>query len=169
MEINEIIPNTNPMNKGSDYGNDMIFHSIKLLGLGRSIVVDKNNIVISGDKVLNQCKKIGIKKLHVIETTGDTLIVVKRIDVKSTDKTGLLLSLVDNLSNAENLDWNADNVENNMNTNLGFNPIEWGGDACCVKDLEIETLLNENVVKSNPKTPKDFKEPIQLSLFEDYE
>lgn len=167
MDINDIKKNASPMNKGTNYGNNMICCSIKKLGLGRSIVVDKDNVILCGEKVFDSCLQLGIKKIKIVETNGDTLVVVKRSDIQSNDKKGLEMSLVDNLSCAENIEWNTKNVQKNMNENLGFNPIEWGGDSCCVEDLDIKELLNENtgVIKQNAKN-KTFNEPRQISLFE---
>lgn len=168
MRINDLKPQHNNMNKGNKYGNELIRHSIKSLGFGRSIVVDKNNIVITGDKILNTAIALGLTKIHVVDTTGDTLVVVRRLDVESGTKKALELSLVDNLSSYENLEWDADAVEKNMSDVLSFNPKDWGGDVCCVRDLDITELLNDDV-KISSKTPREkvFAQPLQLSLFQE--
>lgn len=63
--------------------------------LGRSILVDKNNIVIAGNGVFAEAKELGIK-VRVIESDGKELIVVKRTDRSTEDEKRKLLALVDN-------------------------------------------------------------------------
>ena len=166
MEISELKEQKEPMNAGCNYGNDMLRHSIKKHGLTRSIVADKNNIVFVGDKVFRMAKELGIKKVHVIETTGDTLVVVKRTDVDADSVKGKEIALVDNLTTEENLEWDAENVTKAANTHFGFNPLEWGGDACVVREIRIEDLLKEDVTRVTDKKDKPFVAIQQQSLFE---
>lgn len=167
MEINDFKTIERPMNQGCSYGMRMIEHSIGSLGLARSVVADANNVIIVGDKVYRAALAQGIKKVEVVETDGDTLVVVKRTDVRYGDKKSLSLSLVDNLSCLENIEWNADSVQENVNNCFGFNPIEWGGDACLLKPLCITDLLNDDVeIKNKQVNEQQFVPNKQLNLFD---
>lgn len=167
MGIHDINESTNPMNSGSEYGNKLIKHSIKTLGLGRGIVVDKDNNVICGNKVLKNAKQLGYNKIRVIETQGDELVVVKRVDIGANTKIGLEMALVDNLACLENIEWDAKTILSNMHTTWGFDPRNWGGDGCIVQEIKIEDLLSQQVIQNPPKTKdRTFSEVYQQSLFD---
>lgn len=69
--------------------------SLRELGAGRSIVVDKNGVVIGGNAVLQKAMELGIPTIEV-ETDGSSLLVVKRIDLDTDDPKRKALALADN-------------------------------------------------------------------------
>ena len=155
-------------NKGKFGTDKMIKRSINELGCGRSILVDADNNVLAGEKTLEAAYEQG-KRVILIETTGDELVVVKRTDVKQNSKKGLELSLVDNLIASKTLDWNTNLVRQRMNETLSFEPRCWNGYECLVEELNIEDFLKEEVVRQSPiqKTERVINnEKANLSLFE---
>lgn len=154
-------------NKGTKNGKSLIEHSIKKLGCGRSVLVDRNGTIISGHDVYDVALALG-KKIVTIETSGDVLVVVKRIDVDANETIGKELSLVDNLSSEKNLKWDADTLHEAMQTNMSFDPRKWGGYECLVKELELKDLLSDKVAINDKKVKKEEVLNIsnQLSLFE---
>lgn len=62
----------NPRNIG------VIEDSMQTDGVGRSIFVDQNNVTVAGAGALEAAQQAGIKRAAIIETDGDTLVVVKR-------------------------------------------------------------------------------------------
>lgn len=168
MEINDI-KTTKRFNKYYEQGLNLLRRSIKYLGLGRSILVDKNNVIISGNAVYETAKKQGVKKVICIETTGDTLVVVKRTDIDADSKTGLELQLVDNLSTEQNLNWDTDWVIECMNKSYSFDPRKWNGYNCVIKELSLEDYLKSGVTivekKTSSKQDSGENEFIQLTLF----
>lgn len=158
--------NENRYNDGTSYGNGLIQHSLKKLGCARSIVSDRDGNILCGNDVFLAAKKLGIKVV-TIDTCGDVLICVRRIDVSINDTKGKEIALVDNLSQSKNLSWNCDNILSDMETNPNFDPRQWGGFECVVKPLNLEDLFDQehqNVVQV--KKPEDFIEPKQLSIFD---
>lgn len=162
----ELTKQNKPLNKGCQYGVDLLSQSISELGLARSIVVDKNNVIINGDKVYQVAKQLGIKKAAIIETTGDTLVIVKRIDIDATSKAGLELSLVDNLCAKEGIVWDSNTIIKKTRDNVAFNPKKWGGDECVIQELDIKQLLINNTTTTSQKVEKQFIVDKQLSLFD---
>ena len=69
--------------------------SLRDLGAGRSIVVDADGVVIGGNAVYEQAQKLGIP-VREIETDGEELVVVRRIDLKTDDPRRKALALADN-------------------------------------------------------------------------
>lgn len=78
-----------------DDNKKLINKSLSECGAGRSILVDRDNVVIAGNGVYEQAKELGLQ-VRVIESDGKELIVVKRTDITSADTKRKLLALADN-------------------------------------------------------------------------
>lgn len=79
----------------NDRNKRIIRKSLEDCGAGRSVLIDKDNILIAGNGVYEQAKELGIP-IRIIETDGKELVVVKRNDLKSDDEKRKLLALADN-------------------------------------------------------------------------
>ena len=79
----------------NDENKRVIKKSLKELGAGRSIVIDKDGEIIAGNGVYEQAKKLGIKT-KIVETDGSELVVVKRTDLATEDDKRKRLALADN-------------------------------------------------------------------------
>jgi len=69
--------------------------SLRELGAGRSIVVDREGVVIGGNAVYEKARELGIP-VREITTKGDELIVVRRVDLATDDTRRKALALADN-------------------------------------------------------------------------
>jgi len=78
-----------------DRNKRIIKKSLEDCGAGRSVLVDKDNILIAGNGVYEQAQELGLK-VRIIESDGTDLIVVKRTDISSEDEKRKLLALADN-------------------------------------------------------------------------
>ena len=78
-----------------DRNRSAVEKSLRELGAGRSIVVDASGVVIGGNAVYEQAVKLGIP-VKEIETNGDELIVVRRVDLSTDDPRRKALALADN-------------------------------------------------------------------------
>ena len=115
VDIRDIIPDDHNFNSGTEKGREMTEKSFRELGAGRSILLDKNGRVIAGNKSQQAAIAAGIKRLRVIETTGDELVAVKRTDVDIDSKEGREMALLDNLTTQVNLTWDDVELENMAN------------------------------------------------------
>lgn len=145
-------------NKGNPYSN-LLIDSVKNLGVARSVVVDANNTIICGHKILEAAVELGIKKTIVVPTIGDTIVIVKRIDIANNTKKKYDLQLVDNLVATKNIKYDSDAILNKMKADVGFDARMWGGHECIVKDLDISSLLKDEILQ------KENNNLQQLSLF----
>ena len=109
IDINELTQDQHNFNKGTAKGKKLMNKSLKELGAGRSILLDKNGNIIAGNKTQLAAIEAGITKVRVIETTGDELVAVKRTDVDLDSKKGREMALADNAASRLNLEW--DKVE----------------------------------------------------------
>ena len=69
--------------------------SLRELGAGRSIVVDREGVVIGGNAVFEKARELGIAVREVV-TKGDELVVVRRVDLATDDPRRKALALADN-------------------------------------------------------------------------
>ena len=78
-----------------DRNKELIRKSLKEYGTGRSIVIDSDGEIIAGNGVYEQAKalKLPIKE---VETDGSELVVVKRTDLKRSDRKRDGLAIMDN-------------------------------------------------------------------------
>lgn len=112
VDIRDIIPDDHNFNAGTEKGREMIEKSFRELGAGRSILLDKNNRIIAGNKSQQAAIATGITKVRVIETTGDELVAVKRTDIDINSKEGREMALLDNLTTQVNLNWDDVELQN---------------------------------------------------------
>ena len=136
-KINELVPDDKNMNKHNQYGMSLLEKSISELGLGRSIVVDKNNRIIGGNGVVETAVNLGLEDVIIVPTRGDKLVVVKREDVDLDSEVGRSLALADNAVANVNLEWDEENLSE-IKGEWGINEKDWG------IDLSISFDNNEN-------------------------
>ena len=105
INIEELSQDAKNFNKGTAQGETLMEKSFTELGAGRSILIDRNGNIIAGNKSQKAAMKAGIKRVRVIETTGDELVAVKRTDIDIDSAEGRKLAYLDNLTNQVNLTW----------------------------------------------------------------
>ena len=141
IDIEELAQDAHNFNKGTDEGRQLMERSLSELGAGRSILIDRNGNIIAGNKTQEAAIKAGIKKVRVIETTGDELVAVKRTDVDIDSAKGRELALVDNLATQVNLSWDEAELQSVQADVEGFEPDQWGLDievSDPTADIEVE-------------------------------
>jgi DNA modification methylase len=120
-------PDTQNANEGTQRGLGLLDKSLRKLGAGRSILVDKDDNVIAGNKTLERAADIDLP-VRIIETDGKELIAVKRTDLdlySETDKRARQLAYADNKVAELDLAWKPEQIE------VDFAPLdlgEWGFD-----------------------------------------
>lgn len=124
-KIDELIPDDKNFNKGTEYGNSLIEKSLRKFGAGRSVLIDKNNRIIAGNKTIENASAIGLDDVIVVETDGKKIVAVKRTDIDLDSKEGRELALADNQTSAVNFSIDEDvlkDVSDELEIDLG----EWG-------------------------------------------
>ncbi|MDR1416931.1 MAG: hypothetical protein LBJ57_05890 [Prevotellaceae bacterium] len=79
----------------SDANKELIKKSLTECGAGRSIVVDRDNVIVAGNGVFEQASALGLT-VRVVESDGTELIAIKRTDLTTTDERRKLLAMADN-------------------------------------------------------------------------
>lgn len=123
-KVSDFIQDDRNLNKGTARGKVLMDKSLSQFGAGRSILVDKNGRIIAGNKTQLAALKAGIVDAEVVETTGDKLVVVKRIDVELDSKKGRELAYADNKTTEIDLDWDNDEMKG-LADDFGVDFKEW--------------------------------------------
>lgn len=91
--IESLVPDNKNFNKGTEYGDRLMDESLRKFGLARSIVIDKNNRIIAGNKTAEKAADIGFTDVLVVEVDGNQLVAVKRKDIDLDSAKGVNLRL----------------------------------------------------------------------------
>lgn len=107
ISADELTPDQNNANRGTPRGRKALKNSLRKLGAGRSILIDKNKTILAGNKTFEEAKKQGLP-IRVIQTDGNELIAVQRTDLDVKDKKAQELAISDNRVAELDLAWNPD-------------------------------------------------------------
>ena len=135
--IESLVPDNKNFNKGTEYGDRLMDESLRKFGLARSIVIDKNNRIIAGNKTAEKAADIGFTDVLVVEVDGNQLVAVKRKDIDLDSAKGRELALADNATSKANLAWDESLIEE-VSQQWGFEPQEWGVDVSVQEEPEQE-------------------------------
>ena len=128
IDIQELAQDRHNFNRGSEEGQQLMERSFKELGAGRSILLDRNGNIIAGNKSQKAAIAAGIKRVRVVETTGDELVAVKRTDVDIDSAEGRKMAYLDNLTTQVNLTWDQTELEAVQADVEGFDIADFGID-----------------------------------------
>jgi hypothetical protein len=161
IKISELIPDDKNFNKGSEFGNGLISKSFSKFGAGRSILIDKNNRIIAGNKSTENYAANGGENVIVVESDGHALIAVKRTDIDLDTPEGREMALADNATAKANIVFDAELIEAEVGEAIC---VEWGIDLK-EKEPNFDDLIGEE--KNKPATLKiTFESPEQLQKAE---
>lgn len=150
INISELIPDDKNFNKGSEYGNHLINKSFSKFGAGRSILLDKNNKIIAGNKSTENFGANGGENVIVVETDGNSLIAVKRMDIDLDTPQGREMALADNATAKANIVLDAELISDE----LGSDVIEvWGIKVLDNFDINVDDIERNDEI-DNSKSSK---------------
>jgi hypothetical protein len=108
MRITDLQQDDRNANRGTPRGAEAIEASLRELGAGRSVLIDKDGRLIAGNKTVEAAIAAGLKDVLVVPSDGSQIIAVQRTDLSLDDAKGRLLAVADNRSSDLSLDWDAD-------------------------------------------------------------
>lgn len=145
--IESLVPDNKNFNKGTEYGDRLMDESLRKFGLARSIVIDKNNRIIAGNKTAEKAADIGFTDVLVVEVDGNQLVAVKRKDIDLDSAKGRELALADNATSKANLAWDESLIEE-VSQQWGFEPQDWGVDVFQQEEPEQEELSGKKEIST---------------------
>lgn len=165
ISITDLKQDSRNANKGNEAGANKLKSSISKLGIGRGILVDKDNNIIAGNHVVQEAIAQGYDSVIVVPTDGKTLVVTQRTDVELDSKKGRELAIADNLTAKVGIDFEMDVIESlslDFDIDVEFLPsIDF---AMPDEDVDLDKFFEED------NTIRDVKQKIVLEYTaEDYE
>ena len=143
MNISELIPDSNNANNGTARGRGMLETSLQKYGAGRSILIDKNNRIIAGNKTVEVAGAIGLESVRIVESDGKSIIAVKRTDLDlETDNEARELAFADNRVAQIDLQWCPEEISRALVEGCDLSGMFY--------EDEIDGLTNENGIPEKP-------------------
>lgn len=169
--IHDLKPDTTNANKGTHRGRAMLETSVRRYGAGRSILVDKHNKIIAGNKTVEAAEHAGVEEVIIVPSDGTQLVVVQRTDLDlDTDVEAKELGVVDNQAGAVGLSWDATNLQElerqGVDMRQFFREPEWakivkntsdamGGDE--IPDMALQPFEEYNYIVAVFKNSQDWQ------------
>ena len=148
----DLIQDEHNYRKHSETNKARIRKSIDEAGLGRSVVVDADGVLVAGNGVQQVIDKD--TPVRVVETDGTELVVVKRTDLHTDDPRRKTLALADNAT-ADDVEWDFEAIaEDWTEDEAGDWGVEWPAD-----DEE-----NVQVGKNTEIDTEDFNDKIKIEF-----
>ena len=116
----DLIQDAHNYRKHSETNKARIKKSIDEAGLGRSVVIDADGVLVAGNGVQQVIDKD--TPVRVVETDGTELVVVKRTDLHTGDPRRKTLALADNAT-ADDVEWDFESIEEDWTEDEAG---EWG-------------------------------------------
>ncbi|MGB7188016.1 MAG: hypothetical protein WBD21_15615, partial [Candidatus Acidiferrales bacterium] len=109
VPISRLVLDEKNANRGTKRGRELLEESLERYGAGRSVVVDRHDRVIAGNKTVEAARAAGMKSIAVIETDGTSLVAVQRGDLDLVkDKKARELAIADNRVGELDLEWSPE-------------------------------------------------------------
>jgi len=150
-------------NKGTEYGKMLMEKSLKKFGAGRSILIDKNNRIIAGNKTTENFTELGMDEVEIVESDGTKLIAVKRTDIDLDSPEGREMALADNQTAKVNIEIDYEILSSELEENV----IEdWG--VSVPTDLDYSILDEEDVEDDLNDMSDGVRKAIQIEFEPDH-
>jgi len=142
--LQDLIPDDQNANSGTERGQAMIQDSVNTVGAGRSLVVDKNGRVVAGDKTRQALLEAGLDNAILVKTDGTRPIVHMREDWDLTDQDpdnpARLYAYYGNRSGELSLSWDPLVLDDDQNSGVDLLRF-WTEDEL---ELQLEPLEDED-------------------------
>ena len=160
VNIDDLIQDDHNFNKGNEQGAQLLERSFRECGAGRSVLIDKDNRLVGGNKAQKGFKAAGKKKVIIVDSDADTLVAVRRKDVSLDSAEGRKMAYLDNLTTQVNLTWDETELQAVQADVEGFDIADFGFD---IEDLPQVTFptgddVHDNSANSNNEESDNDKE-----------
>ena len=145
-KITDYRPDPQNPNAHSERGVQMLGDSLSTVGLGRSIVVDKNGIVLAGNSTQERAVDQGFEDAIEIESDGTRLTVVKRTDLDlndDPDQKARKLTFYDNRTAELGIRWDIEQLQAQMDEGLDLSRMFTEGEMNHLLALQSATVYDD--------------------------
>ena len=165
-KLKDLIQDDRNLNAGTERGQQLIEKSLREFGAGRSILLDKNNRIIAGNKTHKNAELAGLDDVIIVETDGTKLVAVKRTDVDLDTKKGRKMALADNATVKADLAWNTEEL-NAVADDFGIDTDEWDVESINNDVYPTDEELNAEQLDKPYSMKLTFENEAELKVFRD--
>jgi hypothetical protein len=165
-KLHDLIQDDRNLNKGTERGQQLIEKSLREFGAGRSILLDKNNRIIAGNKTHKNAELAGLDDVIIVETDGTKLVAVKRTDVDLDTKKGREMALADNATVKVDLQWDTEEL-NAVAEDFGIDTDEWDVENFNNDVYPTDEELNAEQLDKPYSMKLTFENEAELKVFRD--
>lgn len=122
-KISELKFDKNNSNKGTQYGDSLLTKSIQQFGFREAATLDKNGVLIGGNKRIAKAGELGFENIEVIKGDPKKAYAIQYMDVDMTTVEGQTMALALNSSAKANIIFDAEVLEATVGTAIAE---EWG-------------------------------------------
>lgn len=152
VSIDDLIQDDHNFNKGNEQGAQLLERSFRECGAGRSVLIDKDNRLVGGNKAQKGFKAAGKKKVIIVDSDADTLVAVRRKDVSLDSAEGRKMAYLDNLTTQVNLTWDQTELEAVQADVEGFDIADFGFDIEDLPQVTFPTGEKQGEGDGKPQT-----------------
>lgn len=110
-------------NLGTSRGREAIRNSVQRLGAGRSVLLDADDYLVGGNKTTEVFGEVGGEDVIIVEVPdGNTLVAVKRLDLKMGDQRREEMAIADNRTAQLSLEWDPEVLLKMSETGVDLSP-----------------------------------------------
>ena len=121
--IDDLVPDIKNANRGTQRGRKVLEDSLRELGAARSIVVDKNGVIVAGNKTAEVAADLDLP-VRIVRTNGHELIVVQREDWDIDDGSGARkYAYADNRTQELDLNWDDERLAIDLDAGLDLSDL----------------------------------------------
>ena len=110
VDLSSLTPDRRNANRGTERGRYMVARSHEKFGAARSGVIDRNGVIIAGNKSAEAQAELGMDRVIVVETDGSMPVYVRRRDLDIDDPKARELAYADNRTSEVDLQWDAEQI-----------------------------------------------------------
>ncbi len=150
-----LIPDRKNANRGTDRGRKAVETSLKTLGAGRSVVLDRNNVIIAGNKTVEQAIAAGYVDIEIHDSDGKVLHAVRRTDLDlRRHAKAKKLAIADNRAGELGLEWDPETLAKLID-GLELDPVFFddGELKAIIKTVEADAPTDEDELPDIPLVP----------------
>jgi hypothetical protein len=117
-KVSDFTPDPANANAGTERGLRLLDDSLRQNGAGRSLLADKNGVLIAGNKTAERAVDVGLDDAIIVQTDGKQVVIVQRTDLDINTPEGRALAYADNRVGELDLSWNAEQLLADMNAEM---------------------------------------------------
>ena len=144
-KLAELIPDLHNANKGTAYGRGLLEDSLRELGAGRSILLDKKGRIIAGNKTVEVAGDIGLEDVIVVKTSGHQIVAVQREDLDLEEgNTARRMAYADNRVTEVDLVWDYDAILEDLGDGINLKPFFTAQDLSKIQIPDANKEIDED-------------------------